>query len=109
MIPASSWIQQKIFTADSEVFEPLSRTTSGQSTLAELFFCDGGYMLSPFDNNEENINNEIEYILSRRPAEKKVFVLSHERLSGNPNSGGFDLGPNSGNSVQCDDHGQGCL
>ena len=87
---ASSWIQQKIFTADSEIFEPLSRRTHGQSTLAELFFSDGSYMLSPFDDNEEKINNEIKFILSTRPTEKKVFLLSHERLSGNPNSGGFD-------------------
>lgn len=87
---ASSWLQQKIFTSDSEFFDPLSRKTRGQSTLAELFFSDGTYMLSPFDDNEENINNEIDHILNSRPAGKKVFVLSHERLSGNPNSGGFD-------------------
>jgi hypothetical protein len=47
-------------------------------------------MLSPFDDNEKKIKNEIDYILSSRQANEKVFVLSHERLSGNPNSGGFD-------------------
>jgi len=87
---ASSWLQQKIFTSESDVFEPLSRKTFGQSTLAELFFRDGTYMLSPFDDNEKKIKNEIDHILSSRQAKKKVFVLSHERLSGNPNSGGFD-------------------
>ena len=87
---ASSWLQQRLFTSDSKVFEPLSRTASGQSTLAELFYLDGTYMLSPFDDNKKKIENEIDSILSSRQANEKVFVLSHERLSGNPNSGGFD-------------------
>lgn len=47
-------------------------------------------MLSPFDDNKKKIENEIDSILSSRQANEKVFVLSHERLSGNPNSGGFD-------------------
>lgn len=87
---ASSWLQQKIFTSDSKVFEPLSRKTYGQSTLAKLFFCDGIHMLSPFDDNEIKIKNEIDHILNSCKTKEKVFVLSHERLSGNPNSGGFD-------------------
>ena len=57
----------------------------------DFFFNDGGYMLSPFDINEEKIKTELENILEdSKRYENKIPVISHERLSGNPHSGGFD-------------------
>jgi len=89
---ASTWLQNTLFTSDNPVFEPLSDKDKGQSTLAEHFFSDEeGYYLSPFDDNEATIQAALNRILDERPAlGTKYPVVSHERLTGNPHSGGFD-------------------
>jgi len=89
---ASTWLQQKLFTSASDVFEPFSLTDSGHSTLANYFiYDDEGYVLSPFENNEVRIQKEIENIIRFKPnLYNKIPVISHERLSGNPHASGFD-------------------
>ncbi len=87
---ASSWLQQRIFTSKSKYFEPLSRRAKGPSTVARKFiYNDDKYMLSPFDFNEEEIKKEVTDILSKR-RKSKIYVISNERLSGNPQSSGYD-------------------
>ncbi len=89
---ASSWFQQKLFTTDSKVFEPFSLTDRGHSTLARYFiYDDEGYLLSPFEYNKMRIRKEVENIIkSKADFDSKIPVISHERLSGNPHSSGFD-------------------
>lgn len=89
---ASSWLQQKLFSTESEIFESLSQGETGKSSLAKKFiYDDENYLLSPFDNNETEIVNELENITrSKKGFSSKIPVLSDERLSGNPHSGGFD-------------------
>ncbi len=89
---ASSWLQQKLFTQESTAFEPLSKTAKGPSTLAEKFIYDvDHYLLSPFDYNEKAILDAFEFIIkNKKNINSKIPVISHERLSGNPHSGGFD-------------------
>lgn len=89
---ASTWLQQNLFSADNEIFESLSRGMAGKSSLAKKFiYDDENYLLSPFDNNESEIVNELESIIkSKKGFPKKIPVLSDERLSGNPHSSGFD-------------------
>lgn len=89
---ASSWLQQQLFTAESTVFEPVSRKKRGNSTFADYFIYGGdNYLLSPFDDNEMAIQDELQAIISNNDNFKvKIPVISHERLSGNPHSSGFD-------------------
>lgn len=88
----TSWLQQELFVRGNEVFEPLSRRDSGPSSLAAKFIYDHEfYLLSSYDLNESIIRDELKSIQESHPIKgKKIGVISHERLSGNPNSGGFD-------------------
>ena len=89
---ATTWLQQKLFITESEVFEPMSMLRKGHSSLAKHFFYDDEqYLLSPFEYNEARIQKEIESIKgSNDKLILKIPVISHERLSGNPHSSGFD-------------------
>lgn len=89
---ATTWLQAKLFTSESMVFEPLSREGSGKSTLAIKFFVDDEEnLLSPFDDNAERIRSELEDLIDGNDRfQSKIPVLTHERLSGNAHSGGFD-------------------
>jgi hypothetical protein len=89
---ATTWLQNRLFVSENPVFEPLSRNSGNQSTLANHFvFGPDSYLLSPFDLNEAVIREELEQIQRLKPELKsKIAVLSHERLSGNPHSSGFD-------------------
>lgn len=92
---ATTWLQRQLFTAENDIFEPVSTSSRGPSTLAANFiFDDEAYLLSPFDFNENKIRQEIENIKCIRNKTNKfslkIPVLSHERLSGNPHSSGFD-------------------
>lgn len=89
---ATTWLQQHLFTSDNPFFEPVSKTKRGHSTLARHFiYDDESYLLSPFEDNEVSIKNELE-ALKKAKGEfgAKIPIISHERLSGNPHSGGFD-------------------
>jgi len=89
---ATTWLQKRLFISKNRVFEPVSKNDIGHSTLTEYFiYDDEGYLLSPFDYNEVRIQNEVEVIKSsKNKFESKIPVISHERLSGDPHSGGFD-------------------
>jgi hypothetical protein len=89
---ASSWLQQKLFSSESKIFISLSRKKTGTSSLAKKFIYDNEkYLLSPFDDNEAEILTELKSITENDNSfSLKIPVLSDERLSGNPHSGGFD-------------------
>jgi len=89
---ATTWFQRRLFTRDNAVFEPLSRKDKGYSSVALYFTHDEeGYLLSPFANNEDLVQQEVQDLVELHPALRtQIPVVSHERLSGNPHSGGFD-------------------
>lgn len=49
-----------------------------------------GYLLSPFKSNKSVIFTELNLILKNTDIRDRVPIISDERLSGNPHSGGFD-------------------
>lgn len=89
---ATTWLQSELFGKKSNIFHHLSDRERGQSNLAFDFFSGkDGYLLSPFDNNKTVIDREFQRIMnSASGLENKVPVISNERLSGNPHSGGYD-------------------
>lgn len=89
----TTWLQNELFISENNVFEPLyeSNTSNGHSTLAENFIFDNNLnLLSSFDYNAEIIKESFQSILKKKDNLNKVFVMSHERLSGHPTSSGFD-------------------
>jgi Sulfotransferase domain len=92
---ATTWLQRELFSVDSDVFVPMSPDNNPNvgKYLGRQFIRDrDGYLLSPFELNRETILLELEYILGKIDIGSRVPVLSYERLSGNPHSGGFDAG-----------------
>ena len=90
---ATTWLQRELFNAGSDVFAPLSPDNNPNvgKYLGRQFIRDrDGYLLSPFELNREIILQELESILAKIDIGNRVPVLSYERLSGNPHSGGFD-------------------
>jgi hypothetical protein len=89
----STWLQQELFIRSNTVFEPFSRIRRGHSSLARFFYKDEeGYLLSPLEKKLKKVETEVDF-LSNHPKmnfSTRVPVLSDERLSGNPHSGGFD-------------------
>ena len=89
----TTWMQNELFTSENDIFEPLyiDNRLNGHSTLAEEFIFDSQRnLLSPFDLNTEVILNSYQNIIHHKPNSGKIFVMSHERLSGHPTSSGFD-------------------
>lgn len=89
----TTWLQNELFTDTIDIFEPLyiENTLNGHSTLAEHFIFDSHRnLLSPFDLNKEEILKHYEIIMNHKKGSHKMFVMSHERLSGHPSSSGFD-------------------
>lgn len=89
----STWFQNHLFHSDSYSFTALSENNKGPSTLAKKFvYTDEGYLLNSFDVNKDKINEALNSILSRASNKnhQTYYVISHERLSGNPHSSGFD-------------------
>ncbi len=90
---ASSWLQNRLFIAGNPVFHPLSKKKQAQSTLASYFIMDSNYLLlHPLEDQTPFLQQELDETLSMisKEDQQKVMVLSEERLSGNPHSGGFD-------------------
>ncbi|MGB7930997.1 MAG: hypothetical protein WCH04_02010 [Gammaproteobacteria bacterium] len=90
---ATTWLQRELFCINSNVFVPLSPDNNPNvgKYLGRQFIRDrDGYLLSPFDLNRDVILQELEFILGKIDIGGRVPVLSYERLSGNPHSGGFD-------------------
>lgn len=89
----TTWLQEELFNStEINELDTLSVTETKHSTLAFHFIYDKDqYLLSPFDNNEDNIKQHIEDIICSKAIDnEKTWVMSHERLSGYPSSGGFD-------------------
>jgi len=90
---ASTWLQKELFSPHSDHFFPLAKAGSKKHSkyLATHFIRDDrGHLLSPFQSNKDRVYLEIEKILEEKDLDGRVPVLSNERLTGNPHSGGFD-------------------
>jgi len=88
----TTWLQKELFSSESEFFIPVSNKKKGQNTLARSFiFNKDGYLLNSFSMNEKVIQKKLNRILKTSDFDgDKIPVISHERLSGNPHSSGFD-------------------
>jgi hypothetical protein len=89
---ASTWLQNELFVSGNAVFEPLSKKSRNPSTLAINFIIGADkYLLPSFEMNKSIIQKELNEIMCLKPElGEKIAVMSHERLSGNPHSSGFD-------------------
>jgi len=85
----TTWLQKHLFASHSDVFTPLNHN---KNRLSKKFVTgDDGYVLSPFDYNEEAIRDELQsYIFEDQMDPTKVKVISHERLSGHPHGAALD-------------------
>jgi hypothetical protein len=88
---ASTWLQKHVFHDDSEIFVPIT-TVDGDNLAKKFIFGENGYLLPPFDSNGHVIEQSLRDFVSRKRecSQNKVFVMSSERLSGNPHASGFD-------------------
>lgn len=89
---ATSWMQQELFTSSNEDFFHLTTRPKGASSLAMHFvYNDHQDLISPFKGASKKLEEELRSILKNKGGlNGKTPVISHERLSGNPHSGGFD-------------------
>lgn len=87
----TTWLQETLFSSDSRNFIPLS-PDGDPKYLGKLFIWahNRHNLLSPFEENEKEIRNELGEILDNIEIGEKIPVISHERLSGHPDSGRFD-------------------
>jgi hypothetical protein len=89
----TSWLQRYLFGRRDRGFAPIAPEnglTLKQSAkfLSHYFVYDeDGKLLSPFKSRADEVRALLPELL---PGEAKVPVVSAERLSGNPHSGGFD-------------------
>jgi len=89
---ATTWLQQNLFFAPgSETFHAFTPDVGRPRALTERFLLapDGG-MLSAFDDNRAEIRAAVASAHEATQDLPGTPVLSDERLSGNPHSGGFD-------------------
>ena len=86
----SSWLQKEIFSGNNETFIPLSIGNRPKYLGKYFVFNHEHNFLSPYQSNKKLINKEIDLILSKINIGSRIPVISNERLSGNPHSGGFD-------------------
>lgn len=88
----TTWLQQEVFSKTSSVFEPLSlNEKDGHSSLARDFIWgNDGYLLNPFDLNENSIYSHLKEIKTKKGNSDKIYVMTDERLSGSPHSSGFN-------------------
>jgi len=86
---ATTWLQRELFTARSGVFEPVTADGNVKYFGNRLVHDEAGYLRSVYDDRAEDVKREAASwnwsVLGDR-----VGVISNERLSGNPLSGGFD-------------------
>lgn len=88
---ASTWLQRELFIPNSNVFLPLPAKDGKHSDLANSFFKDDdGFLLSSFTLNERSIKKQLEQLQTELDQTQKIPVITHERLTGDLNSGGFD-------------------
>ncbi|NQY09663.1 MAG: sulfotransferase domain-containing protein [Flavobacteriales bacterium] len=89
----TTWLQNEMFVAQNKTFCPLSTRDNKRSSLAWHFiFDEHQYLLNSFDLNETIIKRELDAILKKKEDQinNRIYVMSHERLCGYSQSGGFD-------------------
>ncbi|GAB5523650.1 MAG: sulfotransferase [Roseivirga sp.] len=88
----TTWLQKNIFATLNGNFHSLSLGGEGKASIARDFVRgQEGNLLNSFDLNQEVLNTELaQTCLSENTAENTVYVISDERLGGNPHSAGFD-------------------
>jgi hypothetical protein len=90
----STWLQRELFNFDSDIFVPLAPRSDAPNAgkyLARYFYRSREkYLLSPFDLNTTAIMEELASLLEKIEVGNRIPVISDERLSGSPHSGGFD-------------------
>lgn len=87
---ATTWLQRELFSRSNKSFYPLSETDDPKP-LGRFFIYDKeGYLLSPFQSRRDEFVEELDRIQTLHENETRIGVISNERLSGNPHSGGFD-------------------
>jgi len=80
----TTWMQDELFSkSDSFIF---------RKTLARNFiYNEKGFLLSSLDDNEEVIQRKFDRFIKKKLTNREsILCVSHERLSGNPHSSGFD-------------------
>ena len=83
----SSWLQRELFGRTDRGFHPLAPDCD-QGELDPRSFARRFLWISPFDFDPAALREEAE-ALTNQPHSGRL-VISHERLSGNPHSGGYD-------------------
>jgi hypothetical protein len=88
----TTWLQKELFVEQSNIFSRLTNINTQKGELSiTFFFGKDGYILSPFNENKEEIKIAFLKILNNNKKIKdKVLVISNERLNGHFLSGGFD-------------------
>ena len=88
----TTWLQRELFVEQSNVFSRLTNIDTKKGRLSYTFFLgNDGYILSPLDENKEEIKKALLEILNqKRNNNNKVLVISNERLCGHFTTGGFD-------------------
>jgi hypothetical protein len=86
----TTWLQETLFSSDSKNFIPLSPDGDPKYFGILFIWAHRRNLLSPFEANEKEIRKELLEILDNLEIGEKIPVISHERLSGHPDSGRFD-------------------
>lgn len=86
----TTWLQETLFSSDSKNFIPLSPDGDPKYFGKLFIWAQKRNFLSPFEANEKEIRQELLGILDNLEIGEKIPVISHERLSGHPDSGRFD-------------------
>ena len=87
---ATTWLQKELFSPSSKFFYPLSKDEWPKHLGKYFIYDEEGYLLSPFQSRKDAFLKEFESIRKKYKNDTRVGVISNERLSGNPHSGGFD-------------------
>jgi hypothetical protein len=89
----TSWLQRYLFGRQDRGFAPLAPDTDMTPKAAAKFlsryfiYDEAGRLLSPFRSRVAEVHDVLS---SMQLPDRAKPVISHERLSGNPHSGGFD-------------------
>ena len=87
---ASTWLQQELFTARSDVFVPLAPDGNPRYLAWKFLFDEQGYANSPFASVTDRIRTEYAALMESLNVGDKCPVISAEFLSGRLHGGGFD-------------------
>ena len=86
----TTWLQEELFTPNSTTFQPIGSGGRAMSVAKSFVQDQNGHPRSPFASPASRVAQELQNLLSVAPLDGRVPVISHERLSGYPHSGGYD-------------------